>query len=83
MQSYFTKNIRGDNGRRLGIINTDGQTWSNQRRFSLKQLRDLGFGKKSLDSVMIEEIDDVIDEMIQKKNVTMDSTFNVAIINVL
>ena len=83
MQSYFHKNIRGENGRTLGIINTDGQTWSNQRRFSLKQLRDLGFGRKSLDSVMLEEIDDVIDELIQKKSVTMDSTFNVAIINVL
>ena len=83
MQSYFHNYIRGENGRNLGIINTDGQTWSNQRRFSLKQLRDLGFGRKSLDSVMLEEIDDVIDELIQKKSVTMDSTFNVAIINVL
>ena len=50
------------NGKNLGIINTDGQQWTNQRRFSLKQLRDLGFGKKSLDSVMIEEVDDVIGE---------------------
>ena len=32
---------------------------------------------------MIEEVDEVIDEMIEKKNVKMDSTFNVAIINVL
>lgn len=72
-----------ENGRNLGIVATDGQTWTNQRRFSLKQLRDLGFGRKSLDSVMIEEVDEVIDEMIEKENVTMDSTFNVAIINVL
>ena len=83
MKSYFHNYIRGENGRNLGIINTDGQTWTNQRRFSLKQLRDLGFGKKSLDSVMLEEVDDVIDDMIQKKNVKMESTFNVAIINVL
>ena len=83
MKSYFHNYIRGENGRNLGIINTDGQTWTNQRRFSLKQLRDLGFGKKSLDSAMVEEVDDVIDEMIKKKNVTMDSTFNVSIINVL
>ena len=83
MKSYFHNYIRGENGKNLGIINTDGQTWTNQRRFSLKQLKDLGFGRKSLDSVMLEEVDDVIDEMIQKKNVTMESTFNVAIINVL
>ena len=83
MKSYFHNYIRGENGKNLGIINTDGQTWTNQRRFSLKQLKDLGFGRKSLDSVMLEEVDDVIDGMITKKNVTMESTFNVAIINVL
>ena len=83
MKSYFHNYIRGENGRNLGIINTDGQTWTNQRRFSLKQLKDLGFGRKSLDSVMLEEVDDVIDGMITKKNVTMESTFNVSIINVL
>ena len=83
MKSYFHNHIRGENGKNLGIINTDGQTWTNQRRFSLKQLKDLGFGRKSLDSVMLEEVDDVIDGMITKKNVTMESTFNVAIINVL
>jgi len=32
---------------------------------------------------MIEEADEVIDEMINEKNVKMDSTFNVAIVNVL
>ena len=60
MKSFFHDYVRGENGKNLGIINTDGQQWTNQRRFSLKQLRDLGFGKKSLDSVMIEEVDDVI-----------------------
>ena len=32
---------------------------------------------------MLYEVDDVIDDMIQKKNVTMDNTFDVATLNVL
>jgi methyl farnesoate epoxidase/farnesoate epoxidase len=56
-----------------------------QRRFALKQLRDLGFGRKSLDSVMTEEVDDVIDKLLDSQNntVKIESTFNTAIINVL
>jgi len=72
-----------ENGRNLGILDTDGQTWTTQRRFSLKKLKDLGFGRKILESVMIEEVDEVIDEMVAKKNVNMDTNFNVAVVNVL
>ena len=54
--NYLFTNIKGFNGHKRGIITTDGHTWTHQRRFALKQLRDLGFGRKSLDSVMIEEI---------------------------
>ena len=83
MKTWFHTNVRGTKGRVLGIINTEGEVWSNQRRFSLKQLRDLGFGKKSLDSVMIEEVDEVIEKVANQKTVVMDGTFNTAIINVL
>ena len=83
MKSWWHKNVRGTNGRALGIITTDGETWTHQRRFSLKQLRDLGFGKKSLDSVMVEEVDYVIEKMAQEKTVLCETTYNTAIINVL
>ena len=85
MRTWFHSHIRGDNGRHLGIINTEGQTWTNQRRFALKELRDLGFGRKSLDTVMVEEVDGVLDDMIkgQSDKVIIDNTFNIAIINVL
>ena len=85
MKLWFHQNIRGTNGRNLGIINTDGPTWTAQRRFALKELRDLGFGRKSLDSAMQDEVDEVIDKLLQIKTgiIEMDSTFNTAIINVL
>ena len=85
--NYLFKHIKGFNGHKRGIITTDGHVWAQQRRFALKQLRDLGFGRKSLDSVMIEEADDVIFRMLQtSKNdgiVQMKGTFSTAVINVL
>ena len=60
-KTWWSANIRGINGRNLGIITADGTDWTTQRRFALKQLRDLGFGKKNLDDVMVEEADEVID----------------------
>ena len=85
--NYLFEHIKGFNGHKRGIITTDGHVWAQQRRFALKQLRDLGFGRKSLDSVMIEEADDVISRMLQtsKNNgtVQMKGTFSTAIINVL
>ena len=46
--SWWHKNVRGLNGRNLGIINTTGHLWQEQRRFALKELRDLGFGRRAL-----------------------------------
>ena len=83
---YIHTHIRGQNGRPLGVITTEGQVWAQQRRFALKHLRDLGFGKKSLDSVMIEEADQLIDKLFEKNPngiVEIQGTFNIAIINVL
>ena len=84
--NYLFEHIKGFNGHKRGIITTDGHVWAQQRRFALKQLRDLGFGRKSLDSVMIEEADDVISRMLQTSQngvVQMKGTFSTAIINVL
>ena len=43
-----------------GIINTEGQHWTAQRRFALKTLKDFGFGKQSLESAVNLEIDELI-----------------------
>ena len=65
-KSWFHRNIRGYNGRNLGIITTEGPIWKEQRRFALTNLKDLGFGRKSLDSSMIEEVDQVIDQLLYR-----------------
>ena len=44
---FYHKFVRGDNGQELGIINTSGKRWTEQRRFALRSLKDFGFGRKS------------------------------------
>ena len=69
-----------------GILRTDGKTWHGQRRFSLKTLKDLGFGRTSSESIIQEEASLLIDFLIEKSgngDFLFQSTMNVPVINVL
>ena len=50
-----------------GIIHTEGNHWMTQRRFSLKTLKDFGFGRKSLEDAISTEIDIIIEEFLSKE----------------
>ena len=67
------------------LIFNDGEEWKNQRRFILKTLKDFGFGKKSLEGVLVEEADKLADffREQQGKPILMQNMFNVAILNIL
>ena len=41
----------------------EGQFWQDQRRFTLRHLRDLGFGRTSSENIIEEEIHQLLDEM--------------------
>jgi len=72
-------------GDKLGLLFNDGESWKNQRRFILKTLKDFGFGKKSLEGVLVEEADKM-GEFFREKNgkpILVQNLFNVAILNVL
>jgi hypothetical protein len=43
-----------------GFFFTDGPFWVEQRRFSLRHLRDLGFGKRSLEGIILDEAEELI-----------------------
>ncbi|CAH2105367.1 unnamed protein product [Euphydryas editha] len=49
--------------KRLGIFFTDGYFWHVQRRFTLRYMRDFGFGRRdeSLETVIANEIHEMID----------------------
>jgi hypothetical protein len=49
-----------------GVFFSDGPFWVEQRRFTLRNLRDFGFGKQSMEGFIMEEIEDTIKEVAQK-----------------
>ena len=42
---------------------TDGELWQEQRRFTIKQLKDVGVGKSSLEGIILDEIRDLISDL--------------------
>ena len=42
-----------------GIITSDGQRWQETRRFTLKHLKDFGFGKEGLEGVIQAEAEEI------------------------
>lgn len=72
-----------------GVAFTDGEFWREQRRFTTRQLREMGFGKTSIEYQTMEEIRDLIDEMKNQANSNTESVvdfkgiFVVSVVNIL
>lgn len=67
----------------------EGHLWQEQRRFTLRHLRDLGFAKTSIENHMLDEVNDLLSEITNISNsnqnhvVDFDAIFTVSVINVL
>ena len=67
----------------------DGEFWTEQRRFTLRHLRDLGFGKTSIEDQMQDEIRDLLSDMRSAAQsdpdhiVDFNGILTVSIINIL
>ncbi|XP_069682419.1 probable cytochrome P450 304a1 [Periplaneta americana] len=50
-------------GKNIGVLFVDGPVWEEQRRFSLRYLRDYGLGRRfsSMENIIAEEIQDMVD----------------------
>lgn len=72
----------------LGINTSDGELWEIHRRFLIRQLREFGFGKSSMEQLIIEELDELL-KTFEKKEATgteitgLDSIFRLPVINSL
>jgi cytochrome P450 len=77
--------LQRSGGTPAGVIFTDGHHWIEQRRFILKNLRDFGFGKKSMEALVQQEIEELIEGF--KKDVgkpmQTQNRFNAAVLNAL
>ena len=67
-QDEFSGRPFHPDAKNLGIIYNDGPVWQEQRRFSLKQLRDFGFGRRGLESVLHEEAEELIKDLVEEAN---------------
>ena len=65
--SNFLRENRFFKNEPQGIVNTEGSHWMIQRRFSLKTLKDFGFGRQSLEGAINTEIDIVIEEFLSRE----------------
>ncbi|CAG0919871.1 unnamed protein product [Notodromas monacha] len=71
-----------------GLIFANGQDWKVRRRFTLKHLRDFGFGKSSMEQLILDEMRHLADSINTEKNpkgsiVELDSGLNAAVGNVI
>lgn len=69
---------------------SNGRLWQEQKRFTLRHLRDFGFGKSSMEGLIHEECEELIDSFkneIKKAGsrsvITVHNRFGVSLINIL
>ncbi len=68
-----------------GIILSNGPTWIEQRRYALHVLRDLGFGKNSMEESIRDEVEQLCRHLEKKGGEAMDvkNHFNISVLNSL
>nr|XP_053633251.1 cytochrome P450 2J3-like [Cherax quadricarinatus] len=69
----------------LGIFGGNGKKWQELRRFVLRHLRDVGFGKTSCEPMIVEEVIELMDHIQQQKGqpIVMKRLFNRSVVNVV
>nr|UZE89938.1 cytochrome P450 CYP305W2 [Chrysoperla zastrowi sillemi] len=71
-------------GMRKGITFTDGPVWHEQRSFVMRHLRDVGFGKKSMELKIINECQDLIQFINENgPDINMEEFFAPSVLSVL
>ena len=89
-QDNINGRLRGGHGMH-GIIGGMGEEWKEQRRFALRNLRDFGFGKSSMEEIVMEEFRDLAEDLRGRVNkgdiggveVQTSQLFNMSVLNVL
>lgn len=75
--------------KRRGILFTDEEFWHEQRRFVIRHLREFGFGRSDMGSLLQEEAQELVKNLIQRMEedtsvvVEMEDVFNISVLNTL
>ncbi|XP_069672288.1 methyl farnesoate epoxidase-like [Periplaneta americana] len=69
--------------KKIGILFSDGPLWTEQRRFTLRHLRDFGFGKHTMEEAIVEEVEDLVTDIRKQKVVQVSGLFAISTLNVL
>jgi hypothetical protein len=68
-----------------GLIASEGEQWVAQRRFALRNLRDFGFGRKTMESMAQEDIVELINGFKRDTGLPIDTArrFSTAVLSSL
>ena len=58
-QPFHELRFGSSDGLQRGLLQSSGSEWMEQRRFTMRQLKDMGFGKSSMEDLIIREIEDL------------------------
>ena len=74
-----------NHGRPPGVVFSQGSYWKETRRFLLRNLRDFGFGKSSMEELLQDEVQKLCQALSKTTDEPKDvmRVFNVSIINSL
>jgi len=69
----------------LGVLGVDGEGWSEQRRFTLKHLKNFGFGKNQMETLIIDEAKELIEGFRKEGGLAFNPAkrFSLAVLNSL
>merc|ERR1711892_36338 len=72
-------------GKRHGILVTEGSHWTKVRRFGIRTLKDFGFGKQSLEATINFEVEETVKKFlsVSGSDFYLSTDFNIPIINIL
>ncbi|KAJ0184116.1 hypothetical protein K1T71_000539 [Dendrolimus kikuchii] len=82
-KSYFLK-LRCF-GKRLGITSADGPLWREQRQYTVKQLKNVGFGKTHMEKEIQIDLKNILEyiEENRHKPINPNHVFSQAVVNIL
>ena len=68
-----------------GVLFPQGKYWADTRRFTLRALRDFGFGKSSMEDTILDEVDKFCDELskFKSESINLNQKINISILNAL